>query len=106
VSEWQTDLEGNHRDATWQHVITQSAGFDYPYGEYPAFKPGEMWTYSDLNLVHFCHAMGKVYGKALARGRWKGQQLVPRWFVEELETKQTQGMLVNYEGPNDGMCHL
>ena len=29
-----------------------------------------------------------------------------RWFVEELETKQTQGMRVNYEGPNDGMCHL
>jgi|GEM_PF-2588828 len=161
VSEWQTDLEGNHRDAMWRHVITQSAGFDYPYGDYAAFKPGEMWTYSDLNLVHFCHAMGKVYGKAdfyddyagvakqayfdaigmtdwdtrivfdngsqmddgvrfvidldhmgrlglfaLARGRWRGQQLVPRWFVEELEAKQTQEMQVNYEGPNDGMCHL
>ncbi|MFT5365219.1 MAG: CubicO group peptidase (beta-lactamase class C family) [Candidatus Latescibacterota bacterium] len=161
VSEWQTDMEGHHREATWRHVITQSAGLDYPYGDYPAFKPGEMWTYSDLNLVHFCHAMGKVYGKAdfyddyadvakqayfdaigmqgwdtkivfdsgsqmddgvrfvidldhmgrlgllaLARGRWMGQQLVPRWFVEELETKQTEGMQVNYVGPNDGICHL
>ena len=161
VSEWQTDLEGHHREATWRQVITQSAGFDYPYGDYPAFRPGEMWTYSDLNLVHFCHAMGKVYGKAdfyddyasvakqayfdaiglqdwdtkivfdsgsqmddgvrfvidldhmgrlglfaLARGRWLGKQWVPRWFVEELETKQTHGMRVNYEGPNDGICHL
>lgn len=161
VCDYQTDLQGLHRNATWRHVITQSAGFDYPYGDYPAYNPGEMWTYSDLNLVHFCHAMGKVYGKAdfyddyadvakkayfdaigmrewdtkivfdsgsqmddgvrfvidldhmgrlgllaLARGRWQGTSLVPRWFVEELETKQTQGMQVNYEGPNDGICHL
>ena len=161
ISEWQTELEGNHADATWRHVITQSAGFDYPYGDYPAFGPGEMWTYSDLNLVHLCHALAKVYGKkdfydayedvakaayfdaiglegwsttivfdrssgmddgvrfvlsldhmgrlglfALALGSWDGVELVPRRFVEELETKQTYGMKVNYEGPNDGVCGL
>lgn len=27
---------------------------------------------------------------------------MPRWFVEELERKQTYGMRVNYDGPNDG----
>ena len=27
---------------------------------------------------------------------------MPRWFVEQLETKQTGGMKVNYDGPNDG----
>ncbi|MCZ6634782.1 MAG: serine hydrolase [bacterium] len=161
VSTWLSELEGHHAEATWRDVMTQSAGFDYPYGDYPAFKPGEMWTYSDWNLVHFCNAMARVYGKrdfqdhyadvareayfdaigmegwstrivfdnssqmedgvrfvlslehmgrlglfALARGRWNGRELVPRWFVEELETKQTHGMRVNYEGPNDGMCHL
>ncbi len=161
VSVWQTELEGNHAKATWWHVMTQSAGFDYPYGDYPAFKPGQMWTYSDLNLFHLCHALAKVYGKhdfydayedvakaayfdaigmdgwstrivfdkssqmddgvrfllslehmgrlgllALAGGMWNGVELVPRKFVEELETKQTSGMRVNYDGPNDGQSHL
>jgi hypothetical protein len=43
---------------------------------------------------------------ALARGNWNGRELVPRWFVEELETKQTYGMRVNYDGPNDGKIGL
>ena len=34
-----------------------------PYDDYPAYDPGEMWTYSDLNLVHLCNALAKVYGK-------------------------------------------
>lgn len=161
IGVWQTELAGHKAEATWRHVITQSAGFDYPCGDYPDFRPGEMWTYSDLNLVHLCHALAKVYGKrdfyddyadvaraayfdaigmagwdtrivfdrssqmddgvrfviglehmgrlgllALARGRWNGAELAPPWFVAELETKQTYGMKVNYEGPNDGMCHL
>jgi CubicO group peptidase (beta-lactamase class C family) len=160
VSEW-IDLVGLHADATWRHVMMQAGGFDYPYDAHPAYKPGEMWTYSDLNLVHLCNALARVYGKAdfyddygacakaayfdaigmegwstkivfdkssqmddgvrfvisldqmgrlglfaLARGIWEGVQLVPDGFVELLETKQTQGMRVNYEGPNDGMSHL
>ena len=44
-------------------MITQSAGFDYPYGEHPAYRPGEMWTYSDYNAVHLCNALARVYGR-------------------------------------------
>lgn len=161
ISVWQTELEGSKAEATWRHVIMQAAGFDYPHGDHPDYKPGEMWTYSDWNPVHLCHALAKVYGKkdfydnyddvikeayfdaigmegwstrivydrssgmedgirfvislehmgrlgllALARGTWKGVELIPRWFVEELETKQTYGMKVNYEGPYDGMISL
>ncbi len=158
VSVWNKELTGKHADATWRHVITQSAGFDYPYGEYPAFDPGKMWTYSDYNPVNLCRALARVYGRrdyddnydavlreayfdaigmrgwktvmkkdpqflgpndgirlvldledmgrlgllVLARGRWNGKQLVPEWFVKALETKQTRGMLINYNGPNDG----
>lgn len=160
VSEW-VDLDGKHAEAAWRHVMIQAAGFDYPYDGHPAYAPGEMWTYSDLNLVHLCNALAKVYGKtdfyddyaacartaffdaigmqgwstkivfdkasqmddgvrfvisldhmgrlglfALARGTWEGQRLVPEGYVESLESKQTAGMKVNYEGPNDGMSHL
>jgi len=161
ISAWLPELSGPHAEATWRHVITQSAGFDYPYGDYPAFQPGQMWTYSDWNLVHLCNALARVYGKrdfyddyaeiartayfealgmqgwstkivfdqasqmddgvrfvlslehmgrlglfALARGNWDGVQLVNPAFVESLETKQTYGMQVNYDGPNDGQVHL
>lgn len=161
ISVWQPELTGLHAEATWRHVLTQSAGFDYPHGEHPAYKPGEMWTYSDWNLYHLCHALARVYGRegfydryddvaerayfcaigmrgwgtrvvfdqlsqmddgvrfllsldhmgrlgllALARGAWNGEQLIPRRFVEELETKQTYGMQVNYEGPYDGKVGL
>jgi len=161
ISVWQTELEGNKAEATWRDVIMQAAGFDYPHGDHPDYKPGEMWTYSDWNPVHLCNALAKVYGKedffdnyedvakeayfdaigmegwstrivfdsssqmkdgirfvislehmgrlglfALARGTWDGVELVPGWFVEELETKQTYGMRVNYEGPYDGIIGL
>jgi CubicO group peptidase (beta-lactamase class C family) len=161
ISVWQTELTGLKADATWRDVITQSAGFDYPHGDHPAYPPGEMWTYSDWNLYHLCHAMAKVYGKegffddyddvlreayfgaigmdgwssyahydkgsqmwdgawikaslehmgrlgllVLARGTWDGKELVPRWFVEELETKQSYGKQVNYDGPYDGKIGL
>jgi CubicO group peptidase (beta-lactamase class C family) len=162
ISTWLPELKGNDAEATWWHVLTQSAGFDYPYGHYPDYKPGQMWTYSDWNLVHLCNALARVYGKkdfrddyadvagkayfnaigmeswstaikkdggfgnrsdgvrfvlslehmgrlgllALARGTWDGVELVPKWFVEELETKQTYGMRVNYNGPNDGRVGL
>lgn len=158
ISTWDKDLTGKDADAAWWHVITQSAGFDYPYGSYPDFDPGKMWTYSDLNLVSLCKSLARVFGKpeyrghydevakaayfgaigmrgwstvlkkdasspgpddgvrfvldledmgrlgllVLARGNWNGKQLVPASFVEELETKQTKGMQVNYDGPNDG----
>ena len=63
ISVWQSELTGLHAKATWRHVLTQSAGFDYPHGDHPAYEPGEMWTYSDWNLVHLCHALARVYGK-------------------------------------------
>jgi len=161
ISKYLPELKGNDAEATWWHVITQSAGFDYPYGDYPDYKPGQMWTYSDWNLVHLCSALARVYGKkdfydryedvagqayfdaidmegwstrivkdssfgrhdgvrfvlslehmgrlgllALARGTWNGVELIPKWFIEELETKQTYGMRVNYNGPNDGRIGL
>jgi len=161
ISVWQIELTGLHAEATWRDVLTQSAGFDYPHGDHPAYPPGEMWTYSDWNLHHLCHALAKVYGKRdffdgyddvlaqayldaigaqgwssyahydtisqmydgawiraslehmgriglliLARGTWDGVELIPRWFVEELETKQTYGMRVNYNGPYDGVVGL
>lgn len=46
--------------------------------------------------------MGRLGLLVLARGRWNQTQVVPQWFVEELETKQTSGMKVNYNGPDDG----
>lgn len=161
ISVWLPELKGNDAEATWRHVITQSAGFDYPYADYPDYKPGEIWTYSDLNLVFLCNALARVYGKkdyydkyaevagnayfdaigmqgwetgfvkdnssgmedgvrfhlnldhmgrlgllVLARGTWNGKELIPAWFVEQLESKQTRGMLVNYNGPNDGKIDL
>ena len=158
VSVWNRELSGKHADATWWHVITQSTGFDYPYGEYPAYGPGEMWTYSDYNAINLCNALARVYGRkdykddyalvvkeayfdaiglqgwktiikkdtafsgdddgvrfgfdledmgrlgllALARGNWDGKQLISESFVEALETQQSSGMKVNYNGPNDG----
>jgi len=52
ISVWSGEFTADHADATWRHVITQTSGFDYPYGNYPAYAPGEIWTYSDKNL-HF-----------------------------------------------------
>ncbi|MFC2126249.1 DUF5060 domain-containing protein [Bacteroidota bacterium] len=157
ISEVLPELKGFDAEATWKNVITQSAGFDYPYDTFPDYEPGEMWTYSDLTIVHLCNALARKYGKknyydgydevarkayfdaigmkgwetriiidrsfgdhdgirfvlnlehmgrlgllVLSRGRWEGKQLIPQSFVEDLETKQTYGMTVNYNGPNDG----
>lgn len=155
LSVWRPELTGNDALATWRHVMTQSSGFDYPgCGDTTDYLPGQMWTYSDLNIGHLNHALARVYGKVdyfdhyddvlgqayfdsigmqgwtsqaredhirlyldledmgrlgllvLARGQWDGRTLVPRWFVEQLETKQTAGMLVNYQGCNDGIVSL
>ncbi len=154
ISVWNKELTGLHAEATWWHVITQTAGFDYPYGDYPAFKPGEMWTYSDKNPRVLCNALARVYGKkdfqdhyadviraayfdaigltgwaavpqqdgirlhldledmgrlgllVLARGQWNGVEVIPQWFVEQLERKQTDGVRVNYSGPDDGKVNL
>ena len=154
ISVWERDLSGAHAEATWWHVMTQSSGFDYPYDGYPAYRPGEMWTYSDKNPLRLTNALAKVYGKAgyhdryedvlrqayfdaigmrgwavqprydgavlsldledmgrlgllvLARGRWGNEQIVAQDFVEALETKQTRGMKVNYNGPDDGTIEL
>jgi CubicO group peptidase (beta-lactamase class C family) len=158
INQYLPELKGNDAKATWEDVLTQTAGFDYPYDDYPDYKPGEMWTYSDLNLVNLCNALAKVYGKkdyydhydevaeraffndiglkgwetgiskdhafgnkddgvrfvlnlehmgrlgllALSRGKWAGEQLISKSFTEALETKQTYGIKVNYDGPNDG----
>lgn len=50
--------------------------------------------------------MGRLGLLVLARGTWDGKEVIPRWFIEELETKQTRGMLVNYDGPDDGAIGL
>jgi CubicO group peptidase (beta-lactamase class C family) len=162
ASYWNKELQGLHAKASWRHVITQTAGFDYPYGDYPAREPGEIWVYSDWNPVHLCNALARVYGREsyhedyasvmkaayfdaigmqgwrtvikrdqgfsqpddgvrfvfdledmgrlglliLASGNWDGRQLIPGWFVTSLERKQTQGIAVNYNGPNDGKVDL
>jgi hypothetical protein len=155
ISFWQTNLTGNDALATWSHVLTQSAGFDYPgCGDTNDYLPGVMWTYSDLNPVNLNHALAKAYGRAnfydnyqvvlgaaftnaigmqgweidpmsdgihlkldledmgrlgllmIAGGDWNGNQLLPPWFVEEMSAKQTDNMLVNYNGCNDGQINL
>ena len=63
ISIWCKELTGKDAKATWWHVITQTSGFDYPYGAYPAYEPGQMWTYSDKNPKHLCNALARVYGK-------------------------------------------
>jgi CubicO group peptidase (beta-lactamase class C family) len=151
---WRKELTGKDAKATWWHVITQTSGFDYPYGEFPAYEPGQIWTYSDKNPRHLCTALARVYGKRdyadgyddvvrqayfdaidlrgwttrvnqdgirfqfdledmgrlglllLARGKWQDEQVIPRSFVEQLETKQTYGARVNYSGPDDGVIGL
>ncbi len=150
LSVWNPELPGKDAAATWWHVLTQTSGFDYPYGAFPAYKPGALWTYSDKNPRHLCNALARVYGKkdyrdhydevirqayfdaigmrgwtsrvredgirfqldledmgrlgllVLARGRWNGVEVIPQWFVEELESKQTRGIPANYDGPDDG----
>ena len=154
INVWRKELTGKDAKATWRHVITQTSGFDYPYGQQPAYEPGQMWTYSDKNPRHLCNALARVYGKkdyadnyddvvreayfdaidlhgwttranqdgirfqldledmgrlgllVLARGRWGDKQVIPRSFVEQLETKQTRGARVNYNGLDDGIIGL
>jgi len=154
ISVWAPGLQGVHAEATWWHVITQTSGFDYPYGPWPAYRPGEIWTYSDKNPRVLCYALARVYGKKdfhdeyadvvrqayfdaiglrgwravprqdgirfhfdledmgrlglliLNRGRWAGREIIPQWFVEQLERKQTGGIGVNYDGPDDGKIDL
>jgi len=63
ISVWCKELTAKDALATWQHVITQTSGFDYPYGTYPAYEPGQLWTYSDKNPKYLCNALAQVYGK-------------------------------------------
>ena len=63
INVWRKELTGKDAQATWWHVITQTSGFDYPYGEHPAYEPGQVWTYSDKNPRHLCTALARVYGK-------------------------------------------
>jgi len=63
ISVYQTNLVGKDADATWRHVITQSAGFDYPgCGDNTDYAPGQMWTYSDLNLKNLTEGLYKAWG--------------------------------------------
>ena len=50
--------------------------------------------------------MGRLGLLVLNRGRWDDQELIPQWFVEQLEQKQTGGIAVNYDGPDDGKIDL
>jgi CubicO group peptidase (beta-lactamase class C family) len=50
--------------------------------------------------------MGRLGLLALARGRWQDKELIPEWFVEQLESKQIHGARVNYDGPDDGRVGL
>jgi CubicO group peptidase (beta-lactamase class C family) len=64
ISRYQTQLAGKDADATFWHVLTQSSGFDFPgCGDSTDYAPGQVWTYSDLNLIELCHALAKVYGR-------------------------------------------
>jgi CubicO group peptidase (beta-lactamase class C family) len=156
IATYRPDLRGKDARATFRHVLTQSSGFDFPgCGDPTDYAPGEVWSYSDLNLVELCHAMARIYGRrdylddytsvmgaayfdaiglrghavlpateaqgfdgirfefdledmgrlgllALARGTWSGVELVPRAFVEALETTQTRGMKVNDTACSEG----
>jgi CubicO group peptidase (beta-lactamase class C family) len=50
--------------------------------------------------------MGRLGMLALTRGKWQGVQIIPADFIEMLETKQTAGIKVNYNGPDDGKVDL
>ena len=50
--------------------------------------------------------MGRLGLLMLASGNWDGRQLIPGWFVKNLERKQTAGIPANYYGPNDGRIGL
>jgi hypothetical protein len=50
--------------------------------------------------------MGRLGLLILNRGRWRNEEIIPQWFVEALESKQTDGIGVNYNGPDDGKINL
>jgi CubicO group peptidase (beta-lactamase class C family) len=63
LAPWLPELGKRYAAVTWRHVLTQASGFDYPYGSHPSYPPGRMWTYSDLNLMHLCNALARVYDR-------------------------------------------
>jgi hypothetical protein len=121
VSVWVDGLAGPHAEATWWHVITQTSGFDYPYGSFPAFKPGEIWTYSDKNPRVLCNALARVYGRkdfhdeyaAVLKAAYfgaigmRGWQAVPKQdgvrLVLDLEDMGRLGLLVLNRGRWNGV---
>jgi hypothetical protein len=50
--------------------------------------------------------MGRLGLLVLARGKWRDKQIIPLVFVKQLQTKQTFGKRVNYNGPDDGKIDL
>jgi hypothetical protein len=50
--------------------------------------------------------MGRLGLLMASGGVWAGKRILPPSFVRDLEGKQTMGMLVNYDGPNDGDVNL
>lgn len=50
--------------------------------------------------------MGRLGLLVVTRGRWVEKELIPRSFIEKLETKRTRGAKVNYNGPDDGRVGL
>jgi hypothetical protein len=162
ISDYVSGLTGNDALASFWHVTTQSAVFDYPSCDDPIdYLPGEMWTYSDYHPYYLNRALAAAYDKpytnkgytallqeaffdsigmqgwsarintreldglgdgvrltldledmgrlgllVLADGVWDGIRLIQEGFVQMLETKQTYGMLVNYNGCNGGPINL
>jgi len=87
-----TDFRDNYAD------VAKAACFDAIGMRGWSARPSQDGVRFHLDLED----MGRLGLLALARGCWQGQQLVPRWFVEELETKQTRGTRSVYNGPDDG----
>jgi CubicO group peptidase (beta-lactamase class C family) len=50
--------------------------------------------------------MGRLGLLVVARGKWQDKELIPEWFVKQLESKHTHGAKVNYDGPDDGRVGL
>lgn len=56
-----------------------------------------------VRLLFDLEDMGRIGLLLVAKGSWNGQQIVADSYLHQLETKQTQGMAVDYSGCNDGV---
>jgi CubicO group peptidase (beta-lactamase class C family) len=104
LSRWNPELSVKDAAASWRHVITQSAGFDYPYANFPDFEPGQMWTYSDLNLVNLCRALARVYGKKDYTDSY--DEVLRAGYFDAIGMRGWRTVVkkdAKFSGPNDGV---